>query len=817
MSSAEPVTQRDGATVAATSGEPAAPELDYLTRDYAGFRRLILDRLAQLLPDWQERHLPDVGAALVDLLAYLGDHLSYYQDAVASEAYLGTARRRVSVRRHARLVDYPMHEGCNARAFVRVQVNCDLAVDPRSIYFVTAFPGMPRDTRASHDELHDARVLTEDELHDAAAPGSYVVFEPVLLAPTGPPTTHDDKLNSPALLAHRLHRRGAVHAPSPAALEVGRYLRGEALRRYNRQLLTERDDTGAGATRAVAPMADDVLSLYVAHNELKIVPAPGLSLEQRRVGASLKARCAARTLQLRPGDLLLFAYQPDPPRVSYQVVRLTAVYPGASPDSAQVEWDPADALPAAWLAGDDSQLKVHGNVLLVDHGLTVGPERLVPADRIGGSAVLVGKEDGAAHAEAAGPRRADEASGADLRRERTVQVRLARSPLTFAQPVAGAQPACTLLSQDVRAATPQLTLYSDVDPWQNLDTVVNVSRDPYDPRWRHEWTPQRDLLGSGPRDLHFVAELDDAGAAQLRFGDGLHGVRPEQLVQGRAAYEATYRVGNGPAGNVLAGSIAAMVLREPATARVGRHAIEAIEQPLPASGGCAPEPLDEVRMFAPDHFRARTERAITAGDYADIVMGLPEFAHRVQKAFATLRWNGARYEALIAIDPRKDFAGDHKALCAEIRNRLAHRFRRMGHDVVVRRADDVPVDLALDVTLEPGANWGVVRASLLEKLGDARLPSGELGLFHPDNLTFGDGVYLSRLEALAHGVPGVAGVRVTRLQPLNRGPAGAIERGVLALGPFEIACLPDGSAGRGRIELNLKPPPAGAAGTGGRR
>jgi hypothetical protein len=44
---------------------------------------------------------------------------------VATEAYLGTARKRVSVRRHARLLDYPMHDGCNARAWVLVQVESD--------------------------------------------------------------------------------------------------------------------------------------------------------------------------------------------------------------------------------------------------------------------------------------------------------------------------------------------------------------------------------------------------------------------------------------------------------------------------------------------------------------------------------------------------------------------------------------------------------------------------------------------------------------------------------------------------------------------
>ena len=66
--------------------------------------------------------MPDLGITLVEVLAYVGDYLSYYQDAVATEAYLDTARQRISVRRHARLVDYLMHEGCNARAWVCVQV-----------------------------------------------------------------------------------------------------------------------------------------------------------------------------------------------------------------------------------------------------------------------------------------------------------------------------------------------------------------------------------------------------------------------------------------------------------------------------------------------------------------------------------------------------------------------------------------------------------------------------------------------------------------------------------------------------------------------
>jgi hypothetical protein len=57
---------------------PAAesPEIDYLAKDYASFRRLMLDRLALLAPDWRERNAADLGIALVELLAYVGDHLS---------------------------------------------------------------------------------------------------------------------------------------------------------------------------------------------------------------------------------------------------------------------------------------------------------------------------------------------------------------------------------------------------------------------------------------------------------------------------------------------------------------------------------------------------------------------------------------------------------------------------------------------------------------------------------------------------------------------------------------------------------------------
>ncbi len=69
------------------------PAIDYMAKDYSSFRRLALDRISLIAPDWKERNPADIGVVLVELLAYVGDHLSYYQDAVSTEAYLGTARQ----------------------------------------------------------------------------------------------------------------------------------------------------------------------------------------------------------------------------------------------------------------------------------------------------------------------------------------------------------------------------------------------------------------------------------------------------------------------------------------------------------------------------------------------------------------------------------------------------------------------------------------------------------------------------------------------------------------------------------------------------
>ena len=125
------------------------PTHDSPAKDYAGFKRLMLDRMAVTLPDWKDREPENLEAVLVELLARAAEYVSSSEDASATEAYLGTARKRISVRRHARLLGYPMHDGCNARCWISLEVSEGMGpgadgepILPRGTMLLTRVPVM---------------------------------------------------------------------------------------------------------------------------------------------------------------------------------------------------------------------------------------------------------------------------------------------------------------------------------------------------------------------------------------------------------------------------------------------------------------------------------------------------------------------------------------------------------------------------------------------------------------------------------------------------------------------------------------------------
>ncbi len=111
------------------SKEPLCPPedrvdfpVDYQARDFQSYRRALLDFASLRYPDWKDRLEADMGVMLVEVMSALGDELAYYQDRIAREAYLETATQRRSLRRHARLVDYEMHNGLSTSTWLDVTV-----------------------------------------------------------------------------------------------------------------------------------------------------------------------------------------------------------------------------------------------------------------------------------------------------------------------------------------------------------------------------------------------------------------------------------------------------------------------------------------------------------------------------------------------------------------------------------------------------------------------------------------------------------------------------------------------------------------------
>ncbi|WP_298770740.1 hypothetical protein [uncultured Shewanella sp.] len=118
-----------------TANLSAVPRLDYRAKDYDTFKQLIETELTHNIPDWRDRNAADMMVMLTEVLAYTGDMLSYKQDAVATEAYLSTARFDLSLQRHCRLLDYAIEKNTTARAWVTVLVDAAITLPPRSLFF----------------------------------------------------------------------------------------------------------------------------------------------------------------------------------------------------------------------------------------------------------------------------------------------------------------------------------------------------------------------------------------------------------------------------------------------------------------------------------------------------------------------------------------------------------------------------------------------------------------------------------------------------------------------------------------------------------
>jgi len=97
--------------------------VDYTARDFWSYRRALIEFASLRYPGWPDRLAADAGVMVAELMSAVGDEMAYYQDRIGREAYLETATQRRSIRKHALLVDYPIHDGLGAFAWINFMVN----------------------------------------------------------------------------------------------------------------------------------------------------------------------------------------------------------------------------------------------------------------------------------------------------------------------------------------------------------------------------------------------------------------------------------------------------------------------------------------------------------------------------------------------------------------------------------------------------------------------------------------------------------------------------------------------------------------------
>lgn len=654
------------------------PEIDYLARDYASMRRLMFERLALLQPDENDDRQPAaLRTILVEALAYAADRLAAQQDAVGTEAHLSTARLRRSVRRHAKLLDYPMHEGCNARAFVHLRIVASMSAG------APAAPAVPVGARfwTRVAELVDPATLS---------PAPWV--PPAMVRTTTAPRLAFEAM-LPLAIVSAAHNEIALHAWGDADCCLP-----------------------AGTTGA---------TLVIPAGGLVLSPEEFLVLEEVAVANPM------------PSD----ARDPDPTR--RHVVRLVEVSAPYTDellgvDVLDVRWDVDDALPFALpVAGLDNVTTVaRGNLVLVDHGA-----------RVQDAPVLV------------------EAFGHEGRRGA-----LQRPGLTWSDPL---------------PATP-ISAAAIMRPQPERATAQVVLIDADDERW----SVRRDLLGSDSRAHDFTVEMESDGRAHLRFGDDRLGRAPGL----GSPFVARYRVGTGDEGNVGAEAIVHAVADpdDPAAFPTSTAAvIEAVRNPLPGLGGCAPESIAEVKRYAPHAF-TRQQRAVTVEDWSEVA----ERDAEIQRAVATLRWTGAWTTVFLHVDRVGGAPVD-----AQFRARQFERlssYRLAGYDLEIVPPRHVPVDLAATVCVAPGFLRADVERRVRREFTLGLTSDGRRGFFHPDEFTFGQPLHLSRLVARIMAVTGVRSVdfsppspvaaigKVHRFARWGRPQTNEFTQGRIDVGRFEI-------------------------------
>lgn len=811
---------------------PGRSALRYRIGTQPAFLARMLSRLAtQAIPDGEHagtrplaslttRDLSDPTVALLDAFACVGDILTFYQERIANECFLGTATERRSIHELATMVGYALDPGVAAQAWLAFTLD-DGPSSPSTVTLPAELPVMSvpgADVLPQVFETVETRTLrvawNAIAATTALPQGFTSARQVVWLAGTGNNLRVGDRLLfnnagwAPGLSTNRAGirtvsavdllpdlqvTRVTLSAALPAGLDADDRVEVHVLRRSARLY---------GATAQPWSMVDQA-------TRDRIDPSPADSRLTEWPAITAFAEVASHTSLhldrevdgLAPGNRFVVLWRTTSGRSGAHVGEVSTIEVASRSDLGYAATVTTIGFSTTALAR--SGLDLRSTVVLF------GAEPLPLADE------PISDDEGeliavtAAEVEADGLRFEGElddlepgrkvwltATGTDGESKLSVLLELEglevdRSTRTTVLRFADAWPEGTwdratirlnanvvrathgetvsrevLGSGDGKIPNQRFTLKSTGHTW-----VPDASAAGRSPTLSIEvsgvtWTRVDQLYGQDPAATVYTLGTDDEGKVTVTFGDGEQGAR---LPTGTENVVAKYRAGIGTPGMVEAGQLSLLKKRP--------LGVRAVVNPEAAWGAEDPETLEDARAAVPATTRT-LGRVVSLRDFEDYARTYPG----IGKASATRLWDGEREVVHLTVA-----ASNGDALTDDRVAQLLGSLREVRDPTVraiqVQAYQVVWFAVWLDLTVDGDAAkvLAAVEAALVEAFAFAARD-------------FGQPVRAAELLAVAHAVDGVVSVVVRELIPLPEDRDGRNPEGEALAARAAARELPDTEA-----------------------
>lgn len=789
---------------------PRLPAIRYRVGTYASFRQAMIEAIAGRteLRGWTARMKDDYGIALLEMWAYLGDILTFYQERIANEAFMRTALLRESVLRLAALLDYEPAPGMAATAYLAFTLEEDATVQIPVGLLVQSVPGQdekPQKFEAveaitADARLNQVRVLPELEPrnplevgstqgtlhpHDAEAVAAELVAGDrlVVFSRVGSPGVEEKEVEALEIVDWR-----TVLTWSPAIQAVGWTLSGASMFKWVRKfrlfgynapksyLKAEPVSPGYTEIRWTEVKAWDTgykfkiysgttLNLDAVYDDLKVgthllISAPDFTQLTRvtvvgqvaaskgPLNATVTQITLAHSVQAIADLRKVTIYELAGPEITFWNRR----YPDTISGDANTVY-----VPLSQLDGLESE---RSTLILDDKETRPQMVAVISADKRDTDGD--GQKDHVVITFTPALTRSLDSKTAVL----YGNVVKATHGETVADEVLGSGDASIEFQSFAVKKSPVTFVPQPGAPHGAKNTLeVRVGG--------VLWHEKNTLYGHEGDERVYTTTVDNEGVMTVQFGDGITGAR---LPGGRNNAVATYRQSLGRDGNIKARSLTTLLDRP-----VG---LKSVTNPADAQGGADPETLEEARTNAPNTVRT-FGRIVSLRDFEDVAR---EFAG-VAKARATWVWDGEDQvvHLTVAGDEGDPITSDtYENLVKDLNSR-----RDPNRKMIVESYHELPTEVEASIQVDPDYVDEDVQAATENALQN---------YFAFENLDLGQPIHLSDIYRVLQEVEGVVAVDINRLQ-FKRGDDrvshGATEepvQGHLRIFSTELAVIEDPTA-----------------------